>query len=150
MLRIFLRKIGMFCWDFPINTEGFIQDRDASIGLWMIEVITLVLEDCCFWEDSEAMGKALRDEELDMIIFSQALQSHVCRRLVNLCEYPLPHQVLYPLRSVPTYSGYMEGAGSAGLASRHSYSLSWQKWTLCPRIGATFSSNSHSLKLSKK
>ena len=48
MLRIFLREIGMFCWDLPIDTEGFIEDRDTSICLWMIEVITLVLEDSCF------------------------------------------------------------------------------------------------------
>ena len=38
----------MFCWDFPINTEGFIKNANASIDLWMIEGITLVLEDGCF------------------------------------------------------------------------------------------------------
>ena len=48
MLRIFFGEIGMFCWDFPINTEGVIENTDAAIGFWMIEVITLVLEDCCF------------------------------------------------------------------------------------------------------
>ena len=59
----------MFCWDLPINTKAIIEDRDTSICLWMIEVITLVLEDGSFRENSEAMGKALRDEELDMIVF---------------------------------------------------------------------------------
>ena len=48
MLRIFLGEIGMFGWDFPINTKAIIEDRDTSICLWMIEVITLVLEDGCF------------------------------------------------------------------------------------------------------
>ena len=48
MLRIFLREIGMLCWDFPIDTEGTIKDTDTTISFWMIEVITLVLEDCCF------------------------------------------------------------------------------------------------------
>ena len=48
MLRIFLGEIGMFGWDFPIDTEGIIKNADASICLWMIEVITLVLEYCCF------------------------------------------------------------------------------------------------------
>ena len=71
MLRIFLWEIGMFCWDLPINTKGIIDDADATISLWMIEVITLVLEDCCFWEDCETMGKALWDEELAMIVFCQ-------------------------------------------------------------------------------
>ena len=48
MFRIFLRKIGMFCRNIPINTKAVIKDADAAISLWMIEVITLVLEDCCF------------------------------------------------------------------------------------------------------
>ena len=69
MLRIFLWEISMLCWDFPINAEGIIEDTDAAICLWVIEVITLVLEDGCFWEYGETMGKALWDEELDMIVF---------------------------------------------------------------------------------
>ena len=59
----------MFSWDFPINTEGIIKDRDTSTSLWMVEVITLVLED--FRENSETMSKALWNEELTMIIFCQ-------------------------------------------------------------------------------
>ena len=47
MLRIFFGEIGMFGWYLPINTESVIKDADATICLWMIEVITLVLEDCC-------------------------------------------------------------------------------------------------------
>ena len=48
MLRIFFGEIGMFCWDFPIDTERVIEDADTSISLRMIEVITFVLEDCSF------------------------------------------------------------------------------------------------------
>ena len=69
MLRIFLREISMFGWNLPINTEGIIKDADTSICLWMIEVITLVLEDCSFRKDGETMSKALWDEELEMIVF---------------------------------------------------------------------------------
>ena len=71
MLCIFLRKIGMFCWNFPIDTESVIEDADTTISLWMIEVITLVLEDGGLGEDGEAVGKALWDEELAMIVFCQ-------------------------------------------------------------------------------
>ena len=71
MLRIFFGKIGMLGWDLPINTEGIIEDADASIGFRMIEVVALVLEDGSLGEDGEAMGKALRNEELDMIVFCQ-------------------------------------------------------------------------------
>ena len=45
MLCIFLRKIDMLCRDFPIDAEGIIKNANATICLWMIEVITLVLED---------------------------------------------------------------------------------------------------------
>ena len=61
----------MFCWDFPIDTEGIIKDGDTSIGFRMIEVITLVLEDGSLGEDGETMGKALWNEELTMIVLCQ-------------------------------------------------------------------------------
>ena len=61
----------MFCWDFPIDTEGVIENADTSICFRMVKVITLVLEDGCFRKNGESMGKALWDEELDMIVFGQ-------------------------------------------------------------------------------
>ena len=61
----------MLCWDLPIDTEGIIEDRDTSICFRMVEVITLVLEDGCLRKNGESMGKALWDEELDMVIFCQ-------------------------------------------------------------------------------
>ena len=61
----------MLCWNSPIDAESIIEDADTSICLWVIEVITLVLEDGCFLEDSETMSKALWNEELAMIIFCQ-------------------------------------------------------------------------------
>ena len=45
----------MFSWDFPIDTEGIIEDRDTSINLWMIEVVTLVLNNTpngVYWRGS--------------------------------------------------------------------------------------------------
>ena len=71
MLRIFLGEIGMFCRNLPINTKAIIENADATIGFRMIEVITLVLEDGGLGEDGEAVGKALWDEELAMIVFCQ-------------------------------------------------------------------------------
>ena len=61
----------MFCWDFPIDTKGIIEDADATIGFRMIEVITLVLKDGGLGEDGETMGKTLRNEELAMIVLCQ-------------------------------------------------------------------------------
>ena len=61
----------MFCWNPPIDTESVVEDADASICLWVIKVITLVLENCSFRENSEAMSKSLWYEELAMIVFCQ-------------------------------------------------------------------------------
>ena len=43
MFRILLRKISVFCRNAPINAKRFIQDRDTSISLWVIEVIIVML-----------------------------------------------------------------------------------------------------------
>lgn len=61
----------MVSWYLPIYAETIIQDGDAAICLWVIEVIALLLEDCGLAEDSKAMGKASWDEELEMIVFCQ-------------------------------------------------------------------------------
>ena len=71
MLRIFLREISMLCWDFPIDTEGIIEDADTTIGFRMIEVITLILEDSSLGEDGKAVGKTLWNKELTMIVLCQ-------------------------------------------------------------------------------
>ena len=44
MFCILITEISMFCRNHPIYTERFIQDRDTTISLWVIEVITLILE----------------------------------------------------------------------------------------------------------
>ena len=64
MLQVFLAKYGFLNRDAPVNAKRLILDIDAAISLGMIELIALVLEDGSFGENSEAMGKATRDEEL--------------------------------------------------------------------------------------
>ena len=76
----------MIGWDLPIDTEGVVEDADASIGFWMIEVITLVLEDGGLGEDGEAVGKALRNEELTMIILSQLYRYMLAIRWRSLAD----------------------------------------------------------------
>ena len=44
MFRILLGKISVFRRNAPIDTKRFIQDRDTSISLRVIEVITLILK----------------------------------------------------------------------------------------------------------
>ena len=63
MLSVLIREVGFLCRDSPINAKAVIKDADASICLWVIELIALVLEDCCLREDGKAVGKTLWDEE---------------------------------------------------------------------------------------
>ena len=76
----------MLGWDLPIDTEGVVEDADASIGFWMIEVITLVLEDGGLGEDGEAVSKTLRDKELDMIVFCQLYRYMLAIRWRSLTD----------------------------------------------------------------
>ena len=61
MYLILLRKISVFRRNAPIDSERIIQDRDTPISLWVIEVITLILN-CSFRQYSKAMRKALRNK----------------------------------------------------------------------------------------
>ena len=65
MLQIFLAEYRLFNRYAPVNAKRFVLDIDAAIGLGMIELVALVLEDSGFGENGEAMGKTTRDEELD-------------------------------------------------------------------------------------
>lgn len=67
MLGIFFAK-NCFVFDTPINTEGIIEDRNASIRLWCIEIIALVLEYSCFTQYGKAMCKTTRHKELAVVI----------------------------------------------------------------------------------
>ena len=71
MLQILFAEYRLLHRYAPINAKRFILDIDAAIGLGMIELIALVLEDGGFGEHCEAMGKTARDEELTMIVFCQ-------------------------------------------------------------------------------
>lgn len=52
----------------PIYTKTVVKYRDTTICFWMVELITLVLEDGCLAQNCEAMGKTSWDKELTMII----------------------------------------------------------------------------------
>ena len=63
MLSVLIREVGFLCRDSPINAKAVIKDADASICLWVIELIALILEDCCFREDGKSVGEAFGDKE---------------------------------------------------------------------------------------
>ena len=97
MLCILFRKISVFRRNAPIDTKRFIQDRDTTICLRVIEVITLILKYSSFRQHSKAMSKTLRNKELTMIIFCQ-FHSHmltVCRRTLADIHGNIQHSTLH-------------------------------------------------------
>ena len=97
MFRILLGKISMFRRNAPIDAKRIIQDRDTSISLWVIEVITLILEYRSLRQHSKAMRKALRNKELTMIIFRQ-FHRHMltlCRRTLADIQGNIQHPTLH-------------------------------------------------------
>ena len=71
MLCVLITQNRLISGYHPIYSEGFVQYADASVGLWGVEVVALVLEDCCLAEDGKAVGKAFGDEELAVVVFGE-------------------------------------------------------------------------------
>ena len=70
MFRVFLGKYG-FIGNAPIYTKGIIQNTNTTINLWMIKLITLVLEHCRFTQYSKAMSHPFGYKKLAVILCSQ-------------------------------------------------------------------------------
>ena len=68
MLQIFLAEYRLLHRYAPVNAKRFILDIDSAIGLRMIELVALVLEDGGFGENGKAVGEATRNEELETCV----------------------------------------------------------------------------------
>ena len=55
----------------PVNAKRFVLDVDTAIGLRMVELVALVLEDGDIGQDRKTVRETAWDEELAMIIFGQ-------------------------------------------------------------------------------
>lgn len=84
MLRVLLGKEGVGCWYLPVDAEGVVNDAHAAICFWMIELITLILEDGCLGEDGKSMKEAAWHEELAMIVFGELYGN-----VLSVCWRPL-------------------------------------------------------------
>ena len=71
MAGVLVAEDGLGGGDAPVDAKGVVEDADASVGLRMAELIALVLEDGSLAEYGEAMGEALRDEELAVVVFGE-------------------------------------------------------------------------------
>ena len=71
MAGVFVAEDGLGGGDAPVDAEGVIEDADASVGLGVVELVTLVLEYGGLAEYGKTVGEALRDEELAMVVFGE-------------------------------------------------------------------------------
>ena len=71
MLGVLLAQDGMVGRNLPVDAKAVVEDGDATVCLWVIELITLVLEHGGLAQHGEAMGEATRDEELAMIVLGE-------------------------------------------------------------------------------
>ena len=71
MAGVFVTEDGLGGGDAPVDAEGVVEDADAAVGLRVVELVALVLEDGGLAEYGEAVGEALRDEELAVVVFGE-------------------------------------------------------------------------------
>lgn len=76
MLGVFLGKDDFVGRYLPVDAKAVVENRDASFGLWSIEVVALVLADGGLAEDGKAVGKATGDEDLTVVGITE-LYSHM-------------------------------------------------------------------------
>ena len=60
----------------PVDVQTFVQDADASVRFRMVEVVTLVLEHRRLAQHGKPVRKALRNEELPVVVLRQ-LHGHM-------------------------------------------------------------------------
>ena len=68
MFRILFAQDGLIHRNSPINTKRIIKNTDATIRLWMIKLIALILKNSSFAQYRKAMSKPLRDIKLTVVV----------------------------------------------------------------------------------
>lgn len=76
MTEVFVREDGLLGRDSPVDAQALVENADASVGLRMVELVALVLEDRRVAKHCESVCEAFGDEELPVVVFRQ-LDGHV-------------------------------------------------------------------------
>ena len=71
MPQIFIAQNRFVGRDAPVDAEAAVQDADASVSLWGVEVVAFVLEDGCLAQNCKAVGEAFGDEALAVVLFGE-------------------------------------------------------------------------------
>lgn len=68
MTQVFSAEDGLLNGDAPVDAQLFVHELDASIGLGVVVVVALVLENGNIAEHGKAMSKTAGDEDLTMVV----------------------------------------------------------------------------------
>ena len=68
MTQVFSAEDGLLDGDAPVDAQLFVHELDASIGLGVVVVVALVLENGNIAEHGKAMSKTAGDEDLTMVV----------------------------------------------------------------------------------
>ena len=71
MLRIFLAEYCVPGRYMPVDTQAIVKDTDASVSLWMVELIALVLEHRRLAQHGKTVCKPFRNEKLAVVVLGQ-------------------------------------------------------------------------------
>ena len=66
--RVLVGQDGLVHGNAPVDAQAIVQDADAGICLGVVELVALVLEHGRLAEHGKAVGKALGDEELAVVL----------------------------------------------------------------------------------
>ena len=71
MRGIFSAQYRAVCRDAPVDAQLLVEDADSAFRFRMIEFVAFILEHGCLAQHRKAMGKALGDEELPVIVWAR-------------------------------------------------------------------------------
>ena len=69
--EVLVGQHGFVGRDSPVDSQTLIQNAYASVSFRVVELVALVLEDRSLGQDGKAMGEALGNEELAMVVLRE-------------------------------------------------------------------------------
>ena len=71
LLEILIAEDSLLHGNLPVDTQLFVHKLNAGIGLGMVEVVALVLENGNITQYGKSMGEATGDEELAVVVLAE-------------------------------------------------------------------------------
>ena len=69
--EVLVRQYGLVGWDSPVYSQTLIQNAYAPVSFRVVELVAFVLEDRSLGQDGKAVGEALGNEELPVVVLRE-------------------------------------------------------------------------------